>query len=105
MPYYTLALIKKNLEILPSDTSLDATFDNYGAESDAWVDTLMGNTSALSPVPTIITHASSNYAAGRYLYRISPEPGQTDRARQLIEIAEKQVRGYIETLRRVMVFG
>jgi hypothetical protein len=92
MAYYTLALIKKNLEILPSDTSLDATLDLYGAEADAWLDSVLGRGTALATVPTTITHIASNYAAGRYLSRIK-EQAIGDK---IIEEAKAALREYIK---------
>lgn len=101
MAYFTLSLVKKNIEILPSDTSLDATLNDYGAEADAHVDDLLGIATALATVPIIITHASSNYAAGRYLNRVK----ETARGTELINRAEGQIQDHIKAQRRFIVMG
>lgn len=101
MAYYTLTYIKANIEIQDGDTSIDTLLNTFGGEGDAWIDSVMGNASALSPVPDIIARIASNYAAGRYLERI-PEK---ERAAQLIETAEKQLSAYIKGLGQVVVFG
>lgn len=92
MAYYTLALIKKNLA-QPTGTSIDTTLDNFGAEADAWVDSILGIGVVLSTVPTIITHIASNYAAGRYLQKI---PEEAERGKTLMQEAEKSLREYMK---------
>ncbi|MGH9878137.1 MAG: hypothetical protein ACRD5H_10900 [Nitrososphaerales archaeon] len=94
-------MIKKNVELLPTDTSLDGTFNLYGAEADAHIDSILGNGIALTTVPVIVTHAASNYAAGRYLLRVKED----SRGKSLIDEAEKQVREYKKSVGRVTVFG
>lgn len=101
MAYYTLALIKSNLEILPSDTSLDSTFDQYGKGADEWVNAIMGHGTELSSTPTIYSHVSSLYAAGRFLFRVKEE----QRGKTMMEEAEKQLREYKKGPGFVAVFG
>ena len=92
-PYFELSLLKKNIEILPTDTSLDDVLHDYGAEGDAWVDTKLTNvvSTPLTVIPDMIKQASSNYAAGRYLMRVKNFEG----AKVLMEAAEKQVADYV----------
>jgi len=101
MAYYTLTFIKANIEIQDSDTSIDSLLATFGGEGDAWVDSVMGNSTALSPVPDIIARASSNYAAGRYLARIKED----QRGTKLLETAEKQLLDYIKGAGHVVVYG
>ena len=101
MAYYDLQMIKKNLEVLLVDTSIDDTLDLFGAEADAWVNSIMGLGVDMSPIPRIIREISSNYAAGRYLGRIKEDP----RGKELIALAERQLNQYINGSGHVVVFG
>lgn len=101
MAYYNLTMLKKNLELIPGDNSLDDKLTAYGIEADAYIDALLGNTTPLSTVPQIVTQAASNYAAGRYLWRVKADMNGKD----LIAEAEKQIKLYKASLGRVTVYG
>lgn len=74
MAYFTLALIKKNMDILATDTSLDTELNGFGAEADAWVDEGIEPYIAvpLAAPPDSIKNASSNYAASRFYLKRDP---------------------------------
>lgn len=102
MAYFDLTLIKKNLEMLPSDTTIDAVLSDFGSESDAYIDALLGNSTPLTTVPTLVRHASSNYAAGSYKKERLKDDAAGDK---LQEKAEKQIKQYKIGIGRSMVFG
>ena len=86
---------------MPEDVSLDPTFDFYGQEADAYMDALLGNGAPLEVAPTIIKHASSTYAAGRYLLRVKED----SRGKILMDDAEKMIMAYKKGQGTVTVFG
>lgn len=90
------------MEIVPEDVTLDPVLEDYGGEADAHIDSLLGLGTPLTTVPTIVRHASSNYAAGRYLKNRLKEDARGD---ALMKDAENEIMRYKSGPGRITVWG
>lgn len=97
MPYFDLAEIKKNIDILSTDASLDPDLTKFGAQADAWFDEGIEPYVAAVPlviVPVIAKQATSTYATGLFYIKRDIE-----KARTYLATAEKQRQDYITKLK------
>ena len=94
MAYCTVNDVKAKLNIPASDTSEDEAIASYIEQADAFIDALLeakGFTVPLSPVPSIVKHASADLAASLFRFRESPPQEIRSRYQQ----AREHIEAYI----------